>query len=127
MDFPIVYSKVDKNGEEVLFCEGCGNTVPYNVEKYDDVMHLSGCRRKIIIIALASVPNIMYTECKKWGTTTTAMSPNIARSCPAHKKAFSIVGLNSIGSLGCSITEECYKEFFEQYEDIILEAAEKLE
>jgi len=126
MDFPIVYSK-DENGERVLFCEGCGNTVPVSVEKYDDIMHKDGCRRKVILDALSSIPNINYTECKRGKTSTSVIFPSIARSCPAHKMAFDIVGLNSIVALNCSTIEECYKDYFEQYEGAILEAAKKLE
>jgi len=121
MGFPIVYKK-----GEVLICEGCGNTISLDVDKYDDVMHSIDCKRKLMLDAMSSIPHMSSMTCLVSNESMVDISPNLARTCPAHKMLFSVVGLNSTPAIDCTGREECYRTFFQKYEDVVLKAAEIL-
>ena len=122
MKFPIVF----KRGN-TLICEGCGNTISLSVNKYDDVMHSVDCKRKRLLDALAAVPHMSDMICRVSNQSMTDISPKLARVCPAHRMLFNIIGLSAAPGIDCDSTEECYQRWFQQYEDIVLKAAEIME
>ena len=117
----------------VMVCDECGGTCPEFTDNYDDVMHLEGCPRVSMLgfwkkhDTLLDV-SMKGTKCEYLNQYVRDVMPNhLDRYCPAFNMLFSVLGRELIylqPSAACARAEECYREYYAEYEDEVLSSLE---
>lgn len=118
------------DGVWMMVCTVCG-AMCESCDDYDDHMHRSFCERFRFLelmekLGLGKVFN-QCTICPKLNMDTNDMHHGaFSRICPAWRKAFSGIMSGNV-ALTCDCSEECYKQYYANYEESILQFMEEME
>ena len=117
----------------IMVCDECGGTCPEFTDNYDDIMHKQDCPRLSMLGFWKKHETLLHVSMHGYKcmylnqSVTEVVSRHLDRYCPAFNMLFSVLGRELIHlqpSAACARANECYKEYYAEYEDEVLSSLE---